>query len=188
MVVVVHLADGRRFVADVGLGDGPGRPFECVPHTWEENGFRFALEDRGEGVWHFTHDPLGSFQGFDFNLSSSAVESREFAPYHAFYWMHPKSNYRTSGLVLQRMSPAHGIITLRSCTLKCIHPSLPGGSEVWATATTDAEWFAIANEHFSLPLTDMSAQERAALWHVAKRKHDEWIAEGGRAGKQKATS
>jgi len=187
-VLLVHLEDGRRYVADVGLGDGPATPFELpLPEqpsppsapraslAWEEGGFHFHFEERGEGVWHFTHDPLGSFQGFDVDLTTSAASSREFAPYHAFYWQHPRSNYRTSGLVMQRMAANLGVLTLRSCTLKRLHPSLPGGSEILATAADQAHWLELAREHFGLPLSRvLTAEQRGALWDVAKAKHDEW--------------
>ena len=184
IVLLVHLDDGRLFIADVGLGDGPGRPFELAPGAWEEGGFRFRLDERDGGVWRFTHDPLGSFDGFDVDFSSSATGSSEFTKYHTFYWTHPRSHFRTCGLVLQRMSPVGGIVTLRSCTLKRIHPSLDGGSTVLATAADAQEqWLGLVQEHFLLPLDSLSDQQRGALWKEAMARHAAWLAERQRGDK-----
>jgi len=175
IVLLAHLADGP-YIADVGLGDGPSRPFALATHAWEEEGYHFSLEDRGGGVWRFTHDPLGSFDGFNVDISTSAAGAHEFADYHKFYWEDPSSNYRTAGLVLQRVCPGLGILTLRNCTLQRIHPRLPGGSTVLATAGSAEHLFALALEHFLLPLSDLSNAQRSSLWGVAKAKHEAWLA------------
>ena len=62
VVAVVHL-DGRRYIADAGLGDGPRYAFEVAPHSWEEDGFTFSLVAHSGEHWRFTHDTLGSFPG-----------------------------------------------------------------------------------------------------------------------------
>ena len=41
-VVAVVTIDGRRWVADVGLGDGPQRPFELSEGNFEQNGRKFV--------------------------------------------------------------------------------------------------------------------------------------------------
>ena len=175
VVLLVHLADGRRFVADVGLGDGPAQPFELVPHSWiDKAGYRFSLEERSGGTWHFTHDPLGSFQGFDFDLSTSVASSLEFARYHAAYWTDASSPYHTSGPVLQRVSPTEGILSLRCRTLKRIHPSLSGGSQVLSTAADQAHWRQLVAEHFHLPLAGLCAAQLDAVWEAACTKHEAW--------------
>lgn len=177
VVLLVHFPDGRRFVADVGLGDGPSRPFELKPHVWQENGYRFQLADCGSGRWRFTHDALGSFSVFDFDADSSVAGCHEFAAYHKYYWTHPRSVYRTCGLVVQRVSPTHGMLRLRDCTLTRIHPSLPGGSAVLATAADAAHLFELLHEHFSLSLAGLSEAQRASLWRVAEARHKAWCAE-----------
>ena len=174
IVLLVRLDDGRTVVSDVGLGDGPARPFELKSHAWDEDGYRFKLEERAGGLWHFTHDPLGSFSGFDFSVATTAESAREFEAYHAFYWNSLKSNYRTSGVVLQRVCRERGILCLRSCTLKRIHPSLPGGSAVLETAETQEQWLELVQREFHLPLSDLTAQQRTSLWAVVKAKHEEW--------------
>ena len=176
ILLLAHLNDGRTFVADVGLGDGPCRPFELKSGMWEENGYYFRLDERKCGVWHFTHDSLGSFKGFDFDLSTSAAGAHEFTRYHEVFWTDPHSPFRECGLVLQRMSPSLGIVILRNCTLKNLHPSLPGGFKVLTTADNEAQLFALVHEYFFLSLDALSVEQRASLWMDAKAHHDAWLA------------
>eukprot|EP00312_Isochrysidales_sp_CCMP1244_P016909 CAMPEP_0202740884 /NCGR_PEP_ID=MMETSP1388-20130828/3893_1 /ASSEMBLY_ACC=CAM_ASM_000864 /TAXON_ID=37098 /ORGANISM="Isochrysis sp, Strain CCMP1244" /LENGTH=320 /DNA_ID=CAMNT_0049407671 /DNA_START=1 /DNA_END=963 /DNA_ORIENTATION=- len=176
IVLLVHFGE-RRFVSDVGLGDGPLRPFELREHAWEEDGYAFRLEATGASTWHFTHHPLGSFRGFDFCLSSSAASVREFGEYHAFYWSHPDSPYRVSGPVLQRVTPERGVLTLRCCTLRRVHPGLPAGSTTIAVAASADEWLALVREHFCMPLIDSPPEQQTSLWLSAKTKHDAWLAQ-----------
>jgi len=77
-VVVVVRIDDDLWVADVGLGDGPMLPFRLpiaspkgTKLTWEERGWRYAVEERPHGLlWRFTHHPgVGSFPGFELDLS-----------------------------------------------------------------------------------------------------------------------
>ena len=66
MVLFVHL-DGRRVVADVGLGDGPLYPFPLEERRWDEDGFEFGLERIEGGWWRFDNHPNGLAPSFDFN-------------------------------------------------------------------------------------------------------------------------
>ena len=133
-------------------------------------------------MWHFAHDALGSFCGFDVDVSTSATGAHEFEAYHRFYWTHPCSNYRTSGAVLQRMCASGMILVLRNCVLKRIQPSLSGGAEVLATSSDAAEWLALVHHHFGMALGDLTDSQRDALWRVVKRQHDGWLASQQLAG------
>ena len=55
-----------------------------------------------------------------------------------------QSHYRTAGAVLQRMSPAQGVLTLRNATLKRVHPSV-GGKQgaVLQTASSREQWLGL---------------------------------------------
>jgi len=65
MVLTVHL-DGRKLVADVGLGDGPLYPFPLEEREWEENGFTFGLGPIEDDYWRFKNHEHGLAGSFDF--------------------------------------------------------------------------------------------------------------------------
>lgn len=82
------------------------------------------------------------------------------------------------------MSPTLGILTLRSATLRRVHPAIlaahDGGKKgvVVATARSEGEWCRLAREHFCLPLDEVLArEERTAVWAVVTSKHRAWLAE-----------
>ena len=176
VVLLVHLDDGRTFVCDVGLGDGPRCPFELTSHSWVDGGLRFALGELvpGFGVWHFTNDASGSFDGFNVDVGSSAAGSHEFEGYHLFFWLDMASPYRKCPMLLRVTSD--GCLTLKGCTLTRTHPGIPGGSEVVATAADEEQWFAICRDHFFMALDGLSAEQRTAVWTSAKVRHDAWRA------------
>eukprot|EP00928_Gymnodinium_smaydae_P045595 TRINITY_DN30375_c0_g1_i1.p1 TRINITY_DN30375_c0_g1~~TRINITY_DN30375_c0_g1_i1.p1 ORF type:complete len:374 (+),score=73.05 TRINITY_DN30375_c0_g1_i1:38-1159(+) len=193
VVLLVRLDNGRLFVSDVGLGDGPPEPFELREHQWTDRlGYRFALEHRGGGEWRFTHDATGSFDGFSFDVDSSCAGAFEFSKFHRFLWSDPASTFRSSGVVLQRRcccSSGIGALTLRNCTLFRCHPSIPevaaslwngtasGGKKgsVLRVATSAAEWLEIVESFFGLPIAELlSVDERDALWGVISAKQREW--------------
>jgi len=64
MVLAVDLA--RRFIADVGLGDGPFRPFPLEPRRWSEAGFEYAVERTADGWWRLCNHEHGLAPSFDF--------------------------------------------------------------------------------------------------------------------------
>ena len=92
----------------MGLGDGPARPFPLRAGAWEEAGYRYALEERVDGVWRFTHDPFGSFAGFAFDLTASAASAAEFAAYHEYYWHHPRRSTAQTGCSSRRGAQSLG--------------------------------------------------------------------------------
>lgn len=73
MVGLVDI-DGIRFVADVGLGDGPLEPFELREHEWTEGELTFALEKLDDGWWRFHNHPHGLAQNFDFTEEERALD------------------------------------------------------------------------------------------------------------------
>ena len=64
MVLLVDL--DRRWVADVGLGDGPLHPFPLEVRSWSEGGFEYALERTDDAWWRFQNHAHGLAPRFDF--------------------------------------------------------------------------------------------------------------------------
>lgn len=61
-------ADGERWLADVGFGDGLFEPTLMVEGSFGQRGFEMALEDLGDGWWRFhTHRNAGGLT-YDFTL------------------------------------------------------------------------------------------------------------------------
>jgi len=196
VVLVVHLAEGGKWVADVGLGDGPKRCFELVEHEWvEDQMYRFSVQPvedkpggcgpppplphvlnttlypRITGQWWFHHDPCGSFQGFLLDVSTSVASWREFQAYHEHYWQSPESNYAKSGLVVQRKCK-QGVLILRSLTLRLV---LPTRTTILTTATSEEELFRILEEEFLLARESFDREQRKALFARCERDHSAWV-------------
>lgn len=56
----------RRYVVDVGLGDGPSDPFPLEERTWSEGPLEFRLERLDEDQWRFHNHQHGMAPSFDF--------------------------------------------------------------------------------------------------------------------------
>ena len=56
----------RRFVVDVGLGDGPSDPFPLEERSWTEGPLEFRLERLDERQWRFHNHQHGMAPSFDF--------------------------------------------------------------------------------------------------------------------------
>ena len=72
---------------------------------------------------------------------------------------------------------AAGIDMLRGCVLGRI-----GTSSEQRPLETQAEWFAALADIFDLPLSDLDATARNALWNRVQRAHDAWLESRKAAG------
>ncbi len=66
----------RRYVVDVGLGDGPSEPFPLEERSWSEGPLQFRLERLDRTWWRFHNHALGMAPSFDFT-----EEARELASF-----------------------------------------------------------------------------------------------------------
>lgn len=71
MVGLVDL--DRRYVVDVGLGDGPSEPFPLEERAWSEGAMAFRLERLGDGWWRFHNHEHGLAPRFDFTEEPRAL-------------------------------------------------------------------------------------------------------------------
>jgi arylamine N-acetyltransferase len=76
--------DGREWLVDAGLGDGPTDPLLLVAGEHEQLGYRYRLRssETERGAWRFDHDSRGSFEGFD--LASETARIDDFEAMHVF--------------------------------------------------------------------------------------------------------
>jgi N-hydroxyarylamine O-acetyltransferase len=73
---LVGLVDlDRRYVVDVGLGDGPLEPFPLEEGEWCEGALRFRLERLDDGFWRLHNHQHGQAQSFDFSEAPRELDS-----------------------------------------------------------------------------------------------------------------
>jgi len=72
---LVGLVDlDRRYVVDVGLGDGPLEPFPLEVRAWTEHGMDFRLERLDGEWWRFHNHTHGMAPTFDFTEEPRALD------------------------------------------------------------------------------------------------------------------
>jgi N-hydroxyarylamine O-acetyltransferase len=101
-----HLAllitiDGRRWWADVGLGDASRDPVEVAAGEIRQDPFRYQITDAGAEEWSFRHDPAaGSITGLD--VSASGPVDAEVAAAHRVLSTPPDGRFTRTLAVLRR--------------------------------------------------------------------------------------
>lgn len=65
----------RRYVVDVGLGDGPSEPFPLESRSWSEGPLDFRLERLDDGHWRFHNHSQGMAPSFDFTEEPREISS-----------------------------------------------------------------------------------------------------------------
>jgi N-hydroxyarylamine O-acetyltransferase len=164
---------GSWFV-DVGLGDALHEPLPLHAGEYVQGPFRYRLrrsQIESDG-WRFDHDPRGSFVGADFRAARATVD--DFTERHAFLSTSPESGFVATCSVQRR--DARGVDKLTGCVLERVdgHASEP------RVIDTQPEWFAVLAEVFDLPLHDVDAAERTALWMCVRAAHEAWLARRAR--------
>lgn len=162
-------ADGRAWLVDVGLGDGPGEPLPLEAGLHEQGASRYRLRPSslGNEAWRFDHDPHGGFLGFDLGPKVSSLET--FAAEHER--LSTDSGFARTVTVQRRT--ASRIEVLRGCVYT---ETTPDG--VTATEIDDpAAWWDVVISHFGLAYGDVPAAERQALWEHTRAGHEVWKAD-----------
>ncbi|HEY3868261.1 MAG TPA: arylamine N-acetyltransferase [Actinocrinis sp.] len=167
MALTVEI-DGRRWMADVGLGNAHHEPIALAEGEHRQGPFAFRLErDRrdapgaaGEPAqhWHFTHDPaLKSFHGMAFTLAPAAWT--DFLPRHRALSTDPDSFFVRLAQVFRR--DALGFDSLVACSLTRVED---GGVRMHRELATPEDWFGAAESVFGLRLGAVPPDERRRLW------------------------
>jgi N-hydroxyarylamine O-acetyltransferase len=159
---------------DVGLGDALHDPLPLQEGEYVQGPFRYRLRpsEIEPAGWRFDHDPRGSFVGADSRAARATVE--DFEERHAFLSSSPQSAFVTTCSVQRR--DARGVDKLTGCVLHRID----GYESKPRTVENRSEWFEVLDEVFDLPLYDVDAAERDALWTRVRAAHDAWLAQRAR--------
>jgi arylamine N-acetyltransferase len=176
-----HLAltvelDGEDWFVDVGLGDAMYEPVllpsdRTAPMVIDQGPFHYRLEasDEVPGAWRFVHDPVQeSFTAMDFGPEPVAMS--RFEQRHEFLSSSPESGF-TRILKLLRREPATaygltGVVLVRQDATARSEQEL----------TTSADWFDAVADVFGMPLTEVDADGREALWRWLSEAHEAWAA------------
>lgn len=176
-----HLAllvdlDGERWLADVGLGDGPLEPLPLRPGSYSIGPLGYQVEQLEDQIWRVRDHPDCSVPSFD--LDTTPREIAEFAGHNEWQSTSPDSGFVRS-LALLRPYADHAV-ALRARILTRYGPAVPGGKQRTTLSTVD-EWAAALVDEFGVPVAELSL---GALWERASAQHEEWLA--GKAGRRAA--
>ncbi|WP_436492528.1 arylamine N-acetyltransferase family protein [Actinokineospora sp. HUAS TT18] len=166
LVLEVHDGDDRRLV-DTGLGDGLHEPVPLVESAFTQGPYDFALRPSETG-WRFDHDPDGSFLGMDFAPEQAEVE--DFTAEHERLSTSPESGFVR--VVTASRRDADSVTELRGRVLK--HTDKSGA--VKTEIDTRADYFQLLADTFRLPLPDVTAERRDALWTRVTADHEAYLA------------
>jgi len=160
--------DGREWLVDAGLGDGPSGPLPLVAGDHEQLGYRYRLRssDTAPGAWRFDHDPRGSFEGFD--LASETARIDDFGAMHAF--LSTQSGFARTITAQRRIGGR--IEVLRGCVYT---ETAPEATNVTEITELDA-WWDVVITRFGLDYRDLPADERKTLWRQTLDRHRAWRA------------
>jgi N-hydroxyarylamine O-acetyltransferase len=163
---------GGWFV-DAGLGDALHHPLPLHEGTYTQGPLTFGMRpsEAEPGGWRFDHDPRGAFVGMDFRAARATVA--DFAARHEILSTSPESSFVRTAVVERR--DGGGVDSLHGCVLRRID----GAGSPSCTIETQAEWFQALADVFDLPLTDVDAAARGALWRRVWAAHEAWLAAGG---------
>ena len=168
--LTVRTPDGRRWLVDVGLGDGPADPLPLVAGVHEQGGYRYELHPSAlaAGGWRFDHDSRGGFIGFD--MSPHPATTGDFAAMHA--QLSTDSGF-TRVVTVQRRADRR-LEILRGC----VYTEIDDGGERSRDVTERDSWWELVLGHFGLAYDDLEATEREALWRRVLDGHAAWDAAG----------
>jgi len=176
-----HLAltvelDGQDWFVDVGLGDAMYEPVplpsdRTVPTVIDQGPFHYRLEasDEVPGAWRFVHDPVQeSFTAMDFGPEPVAMS--RFEQRHEFLSKSPESGFvRILKLLRREPATAYG---LTGVVLVRQDATVRDEQEL----TTSTDWFDAVADVFGMPLTEVDADDREALWRWLSTSHEAWMA------------
>ncbi|CRK60155.1 N-acetyltransferase [Alloactinosynnema sp. L-07] len=167
LVLEVHGLDDAVWLVDTGLGDGLYEPVPLVESAFTHAPYDFALRPSETG-WRFDHDPQGSFLGMDFAPAEAAVE--DFTAEHERLSTSSESGFVR--VVTAARRDADSLSELRGRVLTTTDKS--GRDKTMLD--TRADYFDLLADTFRLPLHDVSADRKAALWERVSADHEAYLA------------
>ncbi|GLZ80606.1 arylamine N-acetyltransferase [Actinorhabdospora filicis] len=159
--------DGRRWLVDVGLGDGFLDPLPLEEGEHADGLWKHSLTRIEGGLWRCFPDPRGSVPSFDFG--EEPCELADFAGACVRQSTSPDSSF-VKTLVVQRPLD-HAKTTIRGAAYAESGPDGKTGPELLATA---GEWALTLSRRFGL---DLPASEVEVLYPKAREQYERWRAE-----------
>lgn len=165
--------EGRRWLVDVGLGDGPSDPLPLEYGTYEHHGFTFRLgaSPVAEDGWRLDHDPRGAFHLVDFAGAAAGVPA-DFAAQHRKLSTSPESGFVRVVAVTRRSGG----------TLEILRGGVFAKDDGMSRRERDIgsadEWWGLVIDHFGLAYADVPADGRARFWQRIRSAHEAWDAAG----------
>lgn len=158
------------WLVDVGLGDALHEPLPLRAGSYVQGPLTFAIRpsEVEPGGWRLDHDPAGCFEGMDFRAARATMA--DFEARHEYLSTSPESSFVRTCSVERR--DGRGVDVLKGCALHR-HGEDPVAPRTLETAD---EWFGALREIFDLPLDDLDAADRAALWSRVREAHEAWLA------------
>jgi N-hydroxyarylamine O-acetyltransferase len=155
------------WLVDAGLGDALHEPLPLHEGTYVQGPltFRMSPSQVEPGGWRLDHHPGRSFAGMDFRAGRATTA--DFRARHDYFGTSPESTFVRTCAVERRH--AAGVDTLTGCVLH-------RAGEDAVALTTAGQWFGALRDVFDLPLHDVGASERAALWTRVRETHESWLA------------
>ncbi|MEV7983855.1 arylamine N-acetyltransferase [Micromonospora sp. NPDC085948] len=160
--------DGRRWLADAGIGDGFVQPLPMREGPHAQGRLTYRLEQLDPDTWRFHHHPGGTIASYDFRLRPRDIA--DFAARSRDMSTSPTSAYVTT---LMAARPIAGeTLILLSRTLRRL------GADTSSPRTiTDVDDFArTLSTHFLVPLDDLGPDGVARLWQQTGTQDDLWRA------------
>jgi arylamine N-acetyltransferase len=161
-----------RWLADVGLGDGPTAalpvidgPHRNPPFTWqigppEHPGFELEVR----------HDPRGTFNRF--GIGSTTTSMRPFLRRHRWLATSPLSGFRRA-VVVQRREGSK-VIGVRGL----VFGRYDGRRRDETTIDDAPSWYSLLADEFGIDLGTVPRADRDRLWRTVSRQHERWLSAG----------
>ena len=160
--------DGRRWLADAGIGDGFIEPLPLREGRHAQGNLIYRLERLDPDTWRFHHRPGGTIASYDLRMRPREIT--DFAARSQEMSTHPASAYVTTLMAARPV--ADQTLILLSRTLRRL-----GADSSTSRTIADAEEFAeTLSTHFLVPLDDLGPDGVAHLWHRTGAQDDLWRA------------
>ena len=162
LVLLVTL--DRRWIADVGFGDGFLTPLPLEPGSYRQDFLQYRITRDGPR-WRVHNHEFGGADGFDFTLTPRTLDA--FAAQCHELQTSPESSFVTT-TVCERFTP-HGLVMLRGAVLRRV---TAGGVTTETVGSAD-DYVRVLRDSFDLHLPEMATRwlaiwERHLAWEAAQ--------------------
>lgn len=158
LVIVVSLS-GKRYLADVGFGDGPLEPQLLTEGEFVNGPLRCALTRVDGEWWRYTNDPRASGPTFDFNFNVRREDALD--RMCAVLQVDPGSPFVQNVVVQRWRAKEH--YSLRGRVLR----RFGDGIDEKSVVASSSALVATLNDVFDLDVPDA-----ASLWPAILKRHD----------------